>query len=85
MLFNLQENAVKRMKEQEQFRAAGLATLHIRFSGFGSSVNNVLPSTSKDDQGQSTKTQAEVEICLTATGKDLAIAVSQISGKEADQ
>lgn len=82
MLLSLQENAIKRMKEQEQFRNGGIATLHIRFSGFSA---DIVPSTSKSHQEPDTKTQVEVQISLNARGKDLANAVSQISGKPADQ
>lgn len=82
MLLSLQENAIKRMKEQETFRTGGIATLHVRFSGF--SVDS-LPSTSNGNQESNTKTQAEVQISLNAHGKDLAKAVSEISGKPADQ
>ncbi|XP_034250174.1 NEDD8 ultimate buster 1-like [Thrips palmi] len=82
MLLSLQENAIKRMKEQEQFRSGGIATLHIRFSGFSA---DVLPSTSKSSQDANAKNQTEVQISLNARGKDLADAVSQISGKPVDQ
>ncbi|XP_026273356.1 NEDD8 ultimate buster 1-like [Frankliniella occidentalis] len=85
-LLSLQDNAIKRMKEQEQFRAGGVATLHIRFSGFGNLSNESLPSTSKTvDDKTNSKSVAEVEISLNATGKELETAVSEISGKPADQ
>lgn len=80
MLLDLQENSIKRMKEQEQFRTGGIATLHIRFSGF--SVDK-LPSTSESKV--ESKTQAEVTISLNARGKDLANAVSEMLGKPSDQ
>ncbi|KAJ1529541.1 hypothetical protein ONE63_006313 [Megalurothrips usitatus] len=84
MLVSLQENAMKRMKEQKQFESAGLATLHIRFSGFGNPESET-PSTSELAQDFGCKSQAKVEINLNAAGKDLASAVSQITGKPADQ
>lgn len=87
MLVSLQETAIKRMKEQEQFEAAGLATLHVRFSGFeAASTNHALPSTSKSKEGkQNIKTQAEIEINLNARGKDLEDSVSKVLGHSNNQ
>ncbi|KAK3932435.1 NEDD8 ultimate buster 1 [Frankliniella fusca] len=85
-LIYLQDSAIKRMKEQEQFRAGGIATLHIRFSGFSAPQNESLPSTSKGvDVKNHSKSVAEIEISLSATGKELENAVSEISGKPSEQ
>lgn len=83
MLTSLQDNAKKRIKEQEQFSAGGVATLCVRYSGFGVSHSDSAPSTSSA-KDQEMKTQSEIEISLKATGKDLADAISQKSGKPSE-